>query len=210
MSEVVVREAERLDVEQIKFIASTDFVPKQYRGKLAEIMACIAAGREIGLGDMESLRQISVIEGRPSLSAELMVKLVRRQGHSIMGQVGDGEVTVVGKRADNDDEMKVTWTLAMAERAGIGGKTNWQRYPEAMLWARAASQLCRMLFADCLAGMAHTPEELGADEPPFVEVSEPPVIDGPSEERVPEVIQGEQESIFEQMAQDSRKRKAAK
>jgi hypothetical protein len=52
----------------------------------------------------------------------------------------------------------------MAEQAGLLGKQNWKRYKSAMLWARAVSQLCRMLFADCFAGATYTTEELGAED----------------------------------------------
>ena len=94
-----------------------------------------------------------------------MVQLVRKRGHSITGDVGPATATVIGTRADNGDTMTVTWTLDMADRAGLLNKSNWKKYPEAMLWARAASQLCRMLFADCFAGNTYTPEELGDDDP---------------------------------------------
>lgn len=164
MTEIAVRHAPalpgRLDVEQVRYIAATEFVPKNYRGNLPAIMACIQTGRELGLGDLEALRSINVIDGRPSLSAELMVKLVRARGHSITGKFGADAVEVVGRRADNGDEMAVTWTLAMAKTAGLAEKTNWQRYPSAMLWSRAVSQLCRMLFPDCLRGLSHTDDEV--------------------------------------------------
>jgi hypothetical protein len=163
MTDIVVRqpnEIERLGTDQIKYLASTEFVPQQYRGKLPEIMACIATGRELGLGDMESLRLIDVVDGRPALRAEAMVKLARRRGHSITADYGEGRVTVNGKRVDNGDVMSVTWTLSMAKRAGLDQKTSWRRYPEAMLWARAVSQLCRMLFPDVLGGVSQTPDEV--------------------------------------------------
>jgi hypothetical protein len=92
-----------------------------------------------------------------------MVARVRQEGHSVTGEVTEGTAIVRGKRKDNGDEMTSTWTLAMADRAGLLGKGNWKKYPEAMLWARAASQLCRMLFSDCLAGATYTAEELGAE-----------------------------------------------
>ncbi len=149
--------------EQLKFIANTEFVPKGLRGNLPAILACVATGRAIGIDDMTSIRSIHIIDGKPTFAAELMVMLVRRRGHSIVGEVGPDTATVTGKRADNGDEMNVTWTLEMAKRAGLTGKGNWKSYPEAMLWARAVSQLCRMLFADCFAGATHTPEELGED-----------------------------------------------
>lgn len=161
-TDVTLRERgdQRLDVAQVQYIANTEFVPRHYRSNLPAIMACLAYGRELGLGDMESLRSIAIIDGKPSLGAETMVRLVRYRGHSITGRFGDGEVTAVGTRADNKDSIEVTWTMGMAERAGLLGKDNWKRYPESMLWARAVSQLCRMLFADCLAGLIYTEDEV--------------------------------------------------
>lgn len=161
-TDIAVREPMRLDAAQIKFISGSSFVPPHYRGKLPEIMACIATGRELGLGDMEALRQIYVVDGKPTLSAELMVKLVRRAGHSITGQTAAEKATVRGKRADTGDEITVTWTAEDAKRAGLDGKANWKNYPRQMLWARAVSELCRMLFPDCLSGAAYTEEEIQA------------------------------------------------
>lgn len=157
----------RLDTEQIQYLANTEFVPERIRGNLPAIFATIATGREIGIGDMASLRHINFIDSKPTFSAEIMVVVARRDGHSIQGTVADGVATVTGKRADNGDTMTVEWTMAMAERAGLALKQNWRKYPEAMLWARAVSQLCRELFADCFAGATYTPEELegSAGEP---------------------------------------------
>lgn len=174
-----------MSTEQLKYIAATDFVPKGLRGNMPAILACVATGRELGLADMESLRSIHIIDGKATMSAELMVKLVRRRGHSISGSFGDGQVTVTGRRADTDDEMAVTWTRDMATRAGLVTKDNWKRYPEAMLWARAASQLCRMLFPDCLGGVSYTEDEaeLTVEErvSERIGAARPPQHDGPDD-----------------------------
>ena len=159
--EIAVRQATPLTTEQLKYLSGTDFVQPGMRNNIPAILACVAMGRELGIGDMVALRSIHIIDGKATFSAELMVQLVRRAGHSIMGEVAEGSASVKGRRADNGDEMSVTWTMAMAERAGLAAKQNWKKYPEAMLWARAVSQLCRMLFADCFAGATYTTEELG-------------------------------------------------
>lgn len=162
MSEFVRHQPQRLEAEQVRFISTTEFVPEAYRGNIPKIMACLAYGRELGIGDMEALQEINVIDGRPSMSANLMRKLVRSAGHSIQFEYGEESVTVRGKRADNGDEGAVTWTLAMAKRAGLLDKRgkSWERYPVQMLANRAVSWLCRDLFADCLRGLAYGPEEL--------------------------------------------------
>lgn len=166
----------RLSAEQLQYIAHTEFVPKSMRGNLPAILACVATGRALGLSDMSSLRSINIIDGKAAFSAELMVSLVRERGHSIQGNFSGDSCTVTGKRADNGDEIEVTWTRQMALDAGLANKNNWKSFPASMLWARAASQLCRMLFADCFSGATHTPEELdGADfeDGEFAEVDAP-------------------------------------
>lgn len=161
--------------DQLQFIANTEFVPKEYRGNLPAIMACIATGRALGIDDMTALRLIHMVNGRPSFAAELMVHVVRRDGHSITGEATAEACTVVGTRKDNGDTMKVTWTMDMAARAGLANKAVWKSYPESLLWARAVSQLCRMLFADCFAGPTYTPEEIGDDGSPQATLGEPRV-----------------------------------
>lgn len=193
--------------EQLRYIASTDFVPKSLRGNLPAILACVATGRALGIPDMAALRSIHIVDGKATFSAELMVSLVRKRGHSITGNMGDGQVTVTGKRGDNGDEMTSTWTLEMAQRAGLVGKDNWKKYPEAMLWARAVSQLCRMLFADVFAGQTYTEDEAEMSD---LERDEEAVGDALGDLAVPEMeaapddslegdaAEGEQSS-FEQM-----------
>ncbi len=170
-----------LSNDQLQYISRTEFVPPGLRGNLPAILACVATGRSLGLPDMTALRSIHIIDGKATFSAELMVQLVRKRGHSIIGDITDRSVAITGTRADNGDTMNVTWTLEMAERAGLLNKSNWKKYPEAMLWARAASQLCRMLFADCFAGQTYTTEELdGVNEEATVTGDE--LLDGSAEQ----------------------------
>ena len=51
-------------------------------------------------------------------------------------------------------------TMEDAKRAGLLGKTSWQRYPEDMLFARALSRGARRFCPDALGGAIYTPEEL--------------------------------------------------
>jgi hypothetical protein len=128
------------------------------------------------------LRSIHIIDGKATFSAELMVQLARKAGHSITGTVTEESATVTGRRVDNGDEMTVVFALADAERAGLLGKSNWKKHPGPMLWARAVSQLCRMLFADCFAGASYTPEELGAGDLTADELMAGDVVEEESDE----------------------------
>jgi len=148
-------------------IANTEFVPKAYRGQPDKMLGAILYGRESGLGPMTSLQMVDMVDGKPSMSAELMVALVRRAGHSIMLEELDAEsCTVTGRRTDSGDSMTYRFSMVDAERAGLAGRGAWKTYPSAMLWARAVSQLVRMLFPDvAISFHAYTAEELGHEIP---------------------------------------------
>ncbi len=187
------RQTVQLSTEQLRYIANTEMVPSGKRGNLPMILACVAYGREIGIGDMVALNEVDIIEGKAAPSAELMVLLARQRGHSLTWSYKGAEAcTVKGRRADNGDEGEITWTLVMADRAGLLKKQNWMKYPEAMLWARAASQLCRMLFPDIFAGSTYTSEELGVEDMPEPEPAyedgddDQPVDDSDGLEAVPQ------------------------
>ncbi len=167
---------------QAALLARSSIVPRPYQGKPADIIAASLLGRDIGWSPMTSMRFVQVIEGVATISAEGLVALTRAAGHHITGEVSGTAATVTGRRGDTGDEMTVTFSLDDAVTAGLctirdgapysrsknGRRLPWEMYPKAMLWARAVSQLCRMLFADVTVGMAYVPEEI---TPPEVDES---------------------------------------
>lgn len=148
-----------------KVIAPTEFVPKQYRGNPPTLLACVMTGREMGIGPMEALQQINVIDGRPAPSAQLMRRLILAAGHRLTITTNDECCSILGEREDGT-KHEVTWTLADAQRAGLASKAVWKNYPRAMLLARATSELARALFPDCLGPARYTAEELDGGQPP--------------------------------------------
>lgn len=207
------RPPERLSREELKFIVNSELVPKAYRGKPADMFACVLLGRQLGIGDMHALRSIYVVDGKASISAELMVALARQRGHSITATYAEDRVTVTGTRGDTGDEITVTWTKSMAERAGLAGKDVWKKYPEAMLWARAVSQLSRMLFPDVLAGVSYTPDEaelspeerideaFGTVPVPKADVLPDDAVEGEAAELPEGIGDGDQAELFEGMTE---------
>lgn len=142
-------------------ICDTEFVPRALRGKAYAVAACVLTGRELGLGPMESLQKIYLVEGRPSLSAEVMRSLVLRAGHDLRFPVlTDREVKVEGRRAGGTDWTTLTWTIADAQRIGVANKDVWKKYPRTMLANRATAEICRLMFADALGGVSYTPDEV--------------------------------------------------
>lgn len=144
-------------------IAATDFAPQGLRGKPAAVMAAMLQGAELGIGPMQALSQIAVINGKPCMSAQLMRALVQRAGHELwFKSKTNTRVTICGRRQDwpADRVAEVSWSMDDAKAAGLAGGQNYRKYPRAMLAARATGELCRDNFADVLGGIGYTPEEL--------------------------------------------------
>lgn len=138
-------------------IYDTPFVPDGLRGSVPATAAAILAGRELGLGPMTSLANVHVIKGKPALSAALMRALILAQGHQIETlDISDSRCVIRGRRRGESTWEEASFTADQAKRARIelGG------YPQDKLYARATSRLARRKFADVIAGMPYSAEEL--------------------------------------------------
>ena len=125
------------------------------------VAACILYGDEIGVGPMQALASIHVVDGRPFPSAELLRALILAAGHSFRVLESTGtRCTVLGLRAGRPDNEAhtVTWDIEMARAAGLAGKGAWRSYPRALLLARASTDLARMAFPDVVKGLGHVPD----------------------------------------------------
>lgn len=153
-------------------LASTSFVPRDFRGKPEECAAAILLGDEIGLTPLAALRSIFVIGGTPGMYARTMVAVVQSLGHEV-STVTDTptKVTVKGRRRGTDEWTTVEWTTERARRAGYTSNRKYETDPQAMLYARAASDVCRRIAADALLGIPHSVEELELSSPATVKVT---------------------------------------
>jgi hypothetical protein len=140
-------------------IAGTEFVPKGMRDNPAAIAACVLYGDEVGLGPMQALAKIAVIDGRPTLAAEAMRSLIFAAGHEVwVDEASTVKAVVAGRRAESSNVTRVTWSIEDAKRANLAGKANWRLYPRQMLLARATAELARLIFADAIGGLSATEE----------------------------------------------------
>lgn len=147
-------------------LAASSLLPPSYRRQPANVLVAIEYGNALGLAPMVAIQTIHVVDGKPTASAQLIGSLVRRAGHRLR-VTGDGKnATAEIVRSDDPDyTFRSEWTLDRAQAAGLLGKGVWKQYPDAMLKARAITEVARDACPEVLAGVAYTAEELGHDAP---------------------------------------------
>ncbi len=105
-----------------QLVAKSTLAPTAFRGKPEDILIAIMMGHEVGLKPMQSLQNIAVINGRPSLWGDAMLALV--QAHpkfEYIKEEDDGvQATCIIKRK-NADPHTVTFSMDDAQNAAGHG-----------------------------------------------------------------------------------------
>lgn len=149
-------------INYAKAMAVSNLLPVAYQNHPENVLVALEQGRALGIAPIQAMNQINVIKGKPALSADLIAALVRRAGHRLRVEGDDTYAQVTIIRADDPDYIPkpVRWDMERAKRAGLLGNPSWQKYPAAMLRARAISEAARAWANDALYGFIYTPEEL--------------------------------------------------
>lgn len=145
-------------------LARSALLPPALRGKEADIAVTVMAGRELGLAPMASLRNIHVVQGKPVLSADMMVGVALSSGLASYFKCVESTPKIAiyeTQRRGDPSPQRLGFTIEEAREAHLLGKDNWKMYPAAMLRARAKAALARDVYPDVLAG-CYIPDEADA------------------------------------------------
>jgi hypothetical protein len=156
----------RGQIELAKQLAASNLLPKQYQQRPENLLWAIQYAESLGVHPMVAVTSIHVIEGKPTASAQLIGGLVRRAGHKLRVTFDRKTMTAVAQiiRADDPDHtFESVWDLDRAKSANLAGKAVWKQYPDAMLKARAITEVARDAAPESLYGVIYTPEEIGAN-----------------------------------------------
>lgn len=153
-------------IELAKTMSHSNLLPRQYQGQPANLLWAVQYAEALGVHPMTAVTGIHVIEGKPTASAQLIGGLVRRAGHKLRVAFDKTTMTAVATIIRADDQeftFESTWSLDRAKAAGLTGKKVWSQYPDAMLKARAITEVARDACPEALFGVIYTAEELGHD-----------------------------------------------
>lgn len=141
-------------------LCNTQMVPQTFRGKPDDGAAAILYGAELGLKPQQALQQVFVVHGQPAIYARTMVALLKGKGYKFETVESTDESVTVRGTAPSGEQETSTWTIDRAKKAGYTSNKKYQTDPQAMLYAKAASEVSRRLAPDVLLGIKYAAEDL--------------------------------------------------
>lgn len=150
--------------DQADTLVRSGFLPYSIK-KPEQAIAIMLKGRELGIPAMQAFSHIHIIQGKPTISAELMLALIYKNCPEAKIEYIRYEADGCTIKATRPGHAPAVFTFDHndAKNAQLLGKDNWQKYARAMYRSRCISEMARSVFPDCLMGCSYTPEELNPD-----------------------------------------------
>ena len=155
----------------VGLISSTNMIPQSFVDKKTgtinkgDILIAMMMGVEVGLNPIQSLQNVAVIKGRPSIWGDAMLGLCQKHPDfiSIDESFNDSTMTAtctVKRRGGKPHSQ--TFSEEDAKNAKLlpaaNDYTPWKRYPKRMISMRARGFALRNQFADALLGLISSEE----------------------------------------------------
>lgn len=150
-----------------EYMAKSEMVPKQYRGRPGDCFIAMQWGMEIGLKPLQALQSIAAINGKPNIYGDAGKALLLAHGCII--EEDDTETVKANGRGrcsikrPGRPVVHRTFSLEDAKTAGLWGKEGpWRAYPYRQMAWRAFWFAARDAAADLLRGMGGAEEAMDA------------------------------------------------
>lgn len=144
-------------------LLKSGFLPAAIRTK-EQAAAIILTGQELDLPPMLSLREVNVIQGKPTLSAQLMLTLAYTRIPGFKANVIESTDTrcLVEFIRPGQKPYQHEFTMQDAEALKLLEKDNWKKQRKTMIRWRCISSGLRITAPDAIAGF-YTAEEINPD-----------------------------------------------
>ena len=149
-----------------------------------QAMALMLVAQAEGLHPASAARDYHIIQGQPALRSDAMLARFQAAGGSVQWlDYTDDRVTGIFSHPAGG-KIEITWDMARAKTAGLGGKDNWRKFPRQMLAARCISEGVKRVYPGVAVG-TYTPEEVQDFEPrPEREIPGERVVETPMVGRI--------------------------
>lgn len=166
---VVKREELPWDVlmERATILSKSNIIPAQFQRQPENVLIALDLASRMGQSPIILMQNLYIIQGKPSLSGQMVASLVRTSGqfeNLELHYVGTPNTDTWGAYVSgirNGKELKGTVvTLGMAKKEGWYGKngSKWQTIPQQMMGYRAWTYFGRLYAPEVLMGLHETTE----------------------------------------------------
>ena len=132
-------------------------LPKALRGDPGGTVLLLAQAIQIGVPWTVALKELYVVDGKVSCSAQLLRSLVERDPACKLFYVESFSAeaaTVVVQRKEMPEPIRVTFTMKEAQAAGLAGRNpNYRTRPADMMIARASGRAAKAYFPSSTLGL---------------------------------------------------------
>ena len=154
-----------------------------------KVFVALQWGHELGLTPMVAVNNIAVINGKPTLSADIMCAVVKRSPEyggikwiEMSDTKAECEITRILPNGEKETQRSC-FTIEDAQNAGLAGRDVWKNYPKRMLKHRCLSYGLKDMFPDLLAGL-YDPEEMESVQTTTTEHNVTPVEEPKAEKNI--------------------------
>lgn len=153
-----------------KAFSTSDLVPKQYQGNLANCMIALDMAQRIGANPLQVMQNLYIVHGQPGWSAKFLIATINTCGrystlrYEWAGKKGTPEYgcrawAVERETGERLDGIWVTWAMVNAEGWASKNGSKWKTMEDQMFIYRAASFWQRAYAPDLGMGL-QTVEEI--------------------------------------------------
>lgn len=159
------------------FLSRSKFLPQALRGDLnTAVMLCVTC-KQMGL-PITALSEVMEVNGKISFWGRTKLAIVMKSPlceYIMAEEQDDTKCTLLAKRKGWPKEVKETYTIQMAEKAGLINRSDaWKKHPADMLYWRAVTRVISKVFPDVIQGFASV-EDLEDEVDEKVQVVAKPV-----------------------------------
>lgn len=156
------KEGFELMLRQAKWLSSSDLVPKQFQGNIANAVIALEMANRMGASPLSVMQNIYIVHGKPGWSAQFIIAAVNTTGKftPIRYEIkGEGEkkacIAWATEKATGERLESPPVSIAMAKVEGWLDKqgSKWKTMPDLMLRYRTATLFGRLYAPEVLMGM---------------------------------------------------------
>jgi hypothetical protein len=173
--------------------ASSDLVPTQYQGKIANVIIALEVAKQINVSPLAVMQNLYVVHGRPAFEAKFLIAAANSSGkfsplryrfEGVEGKQNWGCRAVAVDLESKEELVGPLITMKLAQDEGWTGKkgSKWQTMPELMLRYRAAAWWVRVYAPEISLGFQTAEEVVDVGPAQVVNVGPAQVVEvGPEE-----------------------------